>query len=135
MKSTFLASILLGLATADKSASKHSIYETVTLRKFPEADLDSLFRSSGRFKHAKRAEFGAIGFAQENIATPVRSIDSLFLRLPSSFELDQLIESSDSVAILKTVQTVATDDSIPCDQRIAYLLEVLGRIRAAIGKK
>ena len=135
MKGTFLASILFALTTADKSLPKHSIYETVTLRKFPEADLDSLFRSSGRFKDAKRAEFGAIGFAEDNIATPVRSIDSLFLRLPSSFELDQLIESADSVAILKTIQTVATDDSIPCDQRIAYLLEVLGRIRSAIADK
>ena len=36
---------------------------------------------------------------------------------------------------MKTIQTVATDDSIPCDQIIAYLLEVLGRIRCAIEKK
>ena len=57
------------------------------------------------------------------------------MRLPSSTELDELIISADSVAILKTIQTVATDDSIPCDQRIAYLLEVLGRIRCAIEKK
>lgn len=37
--------------------------------------------------------------------------------------------------MLKTIQTVATDDSIPCSERIAYLLEVLGRIRCAIEKK
>lgn len=43
--------------------------------------------------------------------------------------------SADSVAILKTIQTVATDDSLPCAQRISYLLEVLGRIRAAIARK
>ena len=84
MKSTFLASILFALTAAEKSAHKHDIYKSVTLRTFPEADLYSLFRSSGRFKDAKRAEFGAIGLAQDNIATPVRSIDSLFLRLPSS---------------------------------------------------
>ena len=64
-----------------------------------------------------------------------RSIDSLFLRLPSSSELDRLILAADSVALLKTIQTVATDDSLTCDQRIAYLLEVLGRIRAAVEKK
>ena len=46
-----------------------------------------------------------------------------------------MILSADSVAILKTIQTVATDDSLTCDQRIAYLLEVLGRIRAAVEKK
>jgi hypothetical protein len=102
---------------------------------FPAADLDYLFRSDGRFKSSKRAEFGAIGGAQSEIVTATRTIDSLFLRLPSSTELDELIVSADSVAILKTIQTVATDDSIPCDQRIAYLLEVLGRIRCAIEKK
>lgn len=57
------------------------------------------------------------------------------MRLPSSEEIDELILSADSVAILKTIQTVATDDSLPCDQRIAYLLEVLGRIKCAIQKK
>ena len=99
---------------------------------FPSADLDELNRSGTSFREAKRAEFGAIQNAQTNILTPTRSIDSLFLRLPSSSELDELILSADSVAILKTIQTVATDDSIPCDQRIAYLLEVLGRIRTAV---
>lgn len=64
-----------------------------------------------------------------------QSIDSLFLRLPSKAELDNLILGADSVAILKTIQTVATDDSLSCDQRISYLLEVLGRIRAAVEKK
>lgn len=49
--------------------------------------------------------------------------------------MDELILSADSVAILKTIQTVATDDSLPCDQRIAYLLEVLGRLKCAIEKK
>lgn len=64
-----------------------------------------------------------------------QSIDSLFLRLPSKAELDNLIIGADSVAILKTIQTVATDDSLSCDQRISYLLEILGRIRSAVEKK
>ena len=72
-----------------------------------------------------------------NVATVVsaQSIDSLFLRLPSSAELDRLILGADSVGILKTIQTVATDDSIPCGKRIAYLSELLGRIRAAVELK
>lgn len=57
------------------------------------------------------------------------------MRLPSSAELDRLILAADSVALLKTIQTVATDDSLTCDQRIAYLLEVIGRIRTAVEKK
>ena len=57
------------------------------------------------------------------------------MRLPSSAELDELILGADSVGILKTIQTVATDDSIPCQQRIAYLLELVGRIRTAIERK
>lgn len=50
-------------------------------------------------------------------------------------ELDRLILGADSVAILKTVQVVATDDSLTCDQRISYLLEILGRLRSAVEKK
>ena len=40
--------------------------------------------------------------------------------------------TSDSVALLKLIQTVGLDNTIPCDQRIAYLLELHGRLRAAI---
>ena len=133
MKQTAILALIGALSQARKP-SKHSKPE-VEVRNFPDADLDELYRSSGRFKDAKRATFGSIHDAQNNILTATRSIDSLFLRLPSSNELDELILSADSVAILKTIQTVATDDSIPCDQRIAYLLEVHGRIKCAIAKK
>ena len=133
MKQSILATFLMAMSMS--AESYHSSYKEVDvdLKKFPKADLSD--RSSGRFRDAKKAEFGAIRDAQSTILTPTRSIDSLFLRLPSSNELDELILGADSVAILKTIQTVATDDSIPCDQRIAYLLEVLGRIRCAIAKK
>lgn len=57
------------------------------------------------------------------------------MRLPSIQELDRLILKADSVAILKAIQTVATDDSLTCDQRISYLQEILGRIRSAVEKK
>ena len=134
MKATLFAGFLCAFGLAEKYTKKAS-YDDVALKNFRKADLDSLYRSSGSFKAAKKAEFGAIKDAQSTILTPVRSIDSLFLRLPSSHELDELILSADSVAILKTIQTVATDDSLPCDQRIAYLLEVLGRLKCAIEKK
>ena len=134
MKSSIVAGLLMALGTAEKPRSYHESYD-VNVRDYPDADLDSLYRSSGSRRDAKKAEFGAIRGAEESIVTATRSIDSLFLRLPSSSELDELILSADSVAILKTIQTVATDDSIPCSQRIAYLLELLGRIKCAIEKK
>ena len=90
---------------------------------------------SGKINHSDKSEFEALHKAKSTILTPTRSIDSLFLRLPSSQQLDELVLSADSVAILKTIQTVATDDSLSCDQKIAYLLEVLGRIRAGITNK
>lgn len=138
MKKTLFAGLLVALSTARKDSD--SYYKSIDIEnipsvEFPSADIEALTRSGTNFKEAKRAEFGAIRDAQETIITSTRSIDSLFLRLPSSTELDELILSADSVAILKTIQTVATDDSLPCDQRIAYLLEVLGRIRCAIAKK
>lgn len=46
-----------------------------------------------------------------------------------------MILSADSVGLLKTVQVVGLDNSIPCDQRIAFLLELDGRLKAAIAKK
>ena len=64
--------------------------------------------------------------------SPLRSINSLFTRLPSLTELDSLIKQSDSVALLKTVQTLVNDDSIPCSESVSYLLEMLGRMRTAI---
>ena len=55
-------------------------------------------------------------------SSATRSIDSIFTKLPSSAELDELILTADSVAILKTVQTLSSNDSIPCAQIVDYLL-------------
>lgn len=76
----FLATV--SLAASSGYYKKEDVQ--VEVPKFPEADLDALYRSGGSFKGAKRAEFGAIRDAQETILTPTRSIDSLFLRLPSA---------------------------------------------------
>lgn len=62
-------------------------------------------------------------------------MDSIFLRFPSCGELDRIIISADIAAILKTIQSVATDGSVSCNQRIVYLLELLGRLKTAIEKK
>lgn len=54
MKASLFAGIFLALASAEKHKSKVA-YEPEPLQKFPEADLDALYRSSGRFKDAKKA--------------------------------------------------------------------------------
>lgn len=50
-------------------------------------------------------------------------------------DVDRLILNADSTAILRIIQTVATKDNLTCDQRISYLLEVLGRIKTAVESK
>ena len=68
------------------------------------------------------------------LSSSPRSIDSLFSRLPSSAELDEMIRAADSALVLKIVQTLVSDNSIPCSQMADYLLEMMGRIRVAIEK-
>lgn len=99
----------------------------VPVKEFPKVDpnfaafqLGGIPSSASGFE-ANSAINQAIVNAKGTIGTVDRSIDSLFLRLPSIQELDRLILKADSVAILKAIQTVATDDSLTCDQRIAYL--------------
>ncbi len=64
-----------------------------------------------------------------------RSMNSVFVRFPTISEVDRLILSADVAAILKTIQTIGSDSSVTCNQRINYLLELQGRLRAAIEKK
>ena len=135
MKKTFFTTILTSLSSTHESYfDSYSSSDDLSLP-FPDADYDLLYRSNRKFKDTKKAEFGAIKNAQENIISATRSVDSLFLRLPSEYELNELILSADSVAILKTIQIVATHDSIPCEKRIAYLLELIGKLKRAIENK
>lgn len=138
MKPTFIASALLGLAVAEKFPNYPTNVDVsnVNVPNYGPANLQSLYRSTGDAQATNQNVFGVINSASQSASqTSTRSIDSLFLRLPSSAELDELILGADSVGILKTIQTVATDDSIPCEQRINYLLELVGRIRSAIERK
>lgn len=66
---------------------------------------------------------GVISSAISNSnANPNLNLNNLFGKLPSSADVDNLIVASDSVALLKLVQSVGVDTTIPCDKRIAYLL-------------
>jgi hypothetical protein len=46
-----------------------------------------------------------------------------------------MVLSADIVGILRTIQAVGTNETLPCDQRIAYLLEILGRVKTVVQKK
>lgn len=48
----------------------------------------------------------AIANAKESVVPITRSIDSIFLRLPSESDLEQIIFSADSLALVKLVQTI-----------------------------
>lgn len=60
------------------------------------------------------------------------NLNAIFSKLPTGPEVDNLILTGDSVALIKLIQTVGDNTNIPCDQRIAYLLELDGRLKAAI---
>ncbi len=111
------------VTSTSTGASNIASGKVITDGNFPKADLASLSGASSAVVNNNVVAGGVINNAVANsVGTLVRSVDSLFVKLPSSAEIDALILSADSVAILKTIQTVATENSLPCDQRIAYLL-------------
>ena len=60
--------------------------------------------------------------AADSLQTTSLKFDNIFLRFPTCDELDRLIISADSGALLKTIQSIAIDDNVPCDKKISYLL-------------
>jgi hypothetical protein len=111
------------LTTANNSGATNIVSgQVITDGNYPKADLNGLYGASSTLVNSNVVAAGVINNAYANTSASTKSIDSLFSRLPSSAELDNLILSADSVAILKTIQAVGTNTSLPCDQRIAYLL-------------
>ena len=141
MKKSFFVGFLatLGLAETDWKAptyqSQHTSEVVISEPNYPRINTNLFPVSGSSASSYNSAVDGAIRNAENNFSYENRSIDSLFTQLPSLQQLDRLILNADTVAILKTIQTVATNDSLTCDQRVAYLLEVLGRIRTAIEAK
>lgn len=137
MKKSILAGLLGTLALGGQTSYSNTIKTETNVNvqsvNFPKSSGISSSSSSQSVSYSTTEAIVNAKFATGD--NSAQSIDSLFLTLPSLNELDRLILGADSVAILKTIQVVATDDSLSCDQRISYLLEVLGRIRAAVEKK
>ena len=129
---------MLGVASMAGDTIKYQTegFGTVNVPSYPRANLNSLYQSSTNIQQTDQNEFQTISNVKASSrATSARSIDSLFSRVPSSAELDELVNAADTVGLLKTIQSLVSNDSIPCGQTLNYLLELLGRIRAAIQKK
>lgn len=107
----------------------------VTVPTFPKADLSKLLTGSTNPQVTASNLANTINSAKKELSTPVRSVESLFTRLPSKAELDKFADDGDTAGILKTLQVLASDDSIPCGTKVSYLLELLGSVKNAIQRK
>lgn len=83
--------------------------QVITDGNYPKADLSVFNPITSGYVNSNVLASNVINNANSNTATSTKSIDSLFTKLPSSAELDALVLSADSVAILKTVQTIGTN--------------------------
>jgi hypothetical protein len=128
----------LSLPTTPKSGSDSgpiSTSSSVSVPNFPTADLAKLNGGSTNSAVTASNIVNTIKGAKTELSTPVKSMESLFTRFPSKAEIDKFADDGDTAAILKTINAVATDDSVPCGTKISYLLELLGSVKAAIQRK
>ena len=137
MKTQILVGLLISVAlAANLSTVDYSQVDTnVNIKNFPPYNANALSASSAATDATNQRQFDIIANAQKSLSIPTRSIDSLFSKLPTSAELDELVISADSVSILKTIQTLVTNDAIPCPIAFQYLLELLGRIKLSVQRK
>lgn len=83
--------------------------QVITDGNYPKADLTVFNSANSGYVNSNYLASNVINNAVANTYTSTKSIDSLFTKLPSSSELDTLVLSADSVAILKTIQTIGTN--------------------------
>lgn len=108
----------------------------VVVPSFPKADITKISVIGSTNSQVTTSNIiSTINNAKQELSTPVRSIESLFTRFPSKSELDKFADDGDTGAILKTLNVVASDDSVPCGTKISYLLELLGSVKNAIQRK
>lgn len=127
-------SVLLSSASTGRSALIEG--KQILNGAYPRADIGGLEASSSNNVNNNVVAAGLINTVISNTnANTNLNMNNLFTKLPSLGDIDNMILNADSVGLLKTVQVVGTDNSIPCDQRIAFLLELDGRLKSAIEKK
>jgi len=49
--------------------------------------------------------------------------------------LNQFVDTGDVTAIIRTLGVISADDSVPCNTKLAYLVELLGLVKDAIARK
>lgn len=97
--------------------------KVITDGNFPKANLNSQLGSDAYAVNNLAVANGVINTAVSQTNTGANlNLKNLFTKLPNVAAVDNLILSSDSVSLLKLIQTVGADTTLPCDQRIAYLL-------------
>lgn len=146
MKKSFFIGFLATLGLSENYAgtsytsTTHTSGSTITVgtTQYPSVTAGQAISSitSGTSQQSLQNNINQIiSSARGSTVSQQRSIDSLFLSLPSFTDIDRLILNADTVALLKTVQVVATNDALTCDQKLSYLLELLGRIKIAVESK
>lgn len=61
--------------------------------------------------------------------------DTVFIKLPTSQQIDDLILSVDSLGFTKVIQDVNKSSGYSCEQKVNYLNNMLGRVQSAISMK
>jgi hypothetical protein len=98
------------LVTSNYTGSPNIVSgQVITNGQFPAANIAAFNLANSGYVNSNVIAANVINNAASNTLTSSKSIDSLFTKLPSSADLDALILGADSVAILKTIQTIGTN--------------------------
>lgn len=112
-----------------------TVTQDVQVPKYPSADLLKLILGSTNSRVTETNTKNTISSAQQQISVPVRSFESLFTKLPSNVQLIKLANDGDVAGISRTIRKLSSDDSIPCQAKISYLLELSNIIKKELSAK
>lgn len=122
------------LSSSSSSSSSTTITtSTIKTPTFPNADLNKLSElNAGSNSEVSQT---TIIRAKNELSSPVESFQSVFNRFPSDGEISEMVNSGDIGALTRTLQNVATDDSVPCAAKVTYLLNLLGATKDGVRRK
>jgi len=126
---------LPGTPTGTSSGSTTTSTLNIEVPVFPSANTLSLQGGSTSTVITANNAQSAItaGRIQNGIATD--SMPALFVRHPSSAQQETFANTGDTAAILTTLKGLASDDSVPCGDKVQYLLQLQGIVKNAIARK
>ena len=94
----------------------------VSNNNFPYANVNNLVGQEAYKVNNLDVASGVLNTAISETNSANANLNKIFSKLPSLADVDNIILTSDSVSLLKLIQSVGTDSTISCDKRIAYLL-------------